>query len=117
MPDGVPEPEASVDGNANEHCSNLKRKAEGISRTLSEVFAYLVWFLDTMISTDDEGPCMGIEVNIWERAKVNSFQHIRIMLIMRVSNVLFLILFLMFYVDTTSYCAHIGGRRRPARWL
>jgi hypothetical protein len=65
-----------------------------------------------MISTDDEGPCMGIEVNIWKRAKVNLFVHIRIMLIMRVSNVLFL----MFYVDT-SYCAHIGGRRRPARWL
>jgi hypothetical protein len=26
--------------------------------------------METMISTDDEGPCMGIEVNIWERAKV-----------------------------------------------
>ncbi len=23
------------------------------------------------IATDDEGPCMGIELNIWERAKVN----------------------------------------------
>ena len=43
MQDGVPEPEASVDGNANEHRSILKRKAEGISRTLSEVFAYLTY--------------------------------------------------------------------------
>jgi hypothetical protein len=42
MLDGVPEPEASVDGNANEHSSSLKRKVEGISRNLSEVFAYLV---------------------------------------------------------------------------
>ncbi len=43
IPDGVPEPEASVDGNADEHRSNLKRKAEGTSRSLSEVFAYLTY--------------------------------------------------------------------------
>jgi hypothetical protein len=42
MPDGVPEL-GSVDGNANEHRSSLKRKAEGISRTLREVFAYLIY--------------------------------------------------------------------------
>ncbi len=59
--------------------------------------------MDTMISTDDEGPCMGIEVNMWERAKVKLLC-IYIVLIMR--------MFSMFYVDTTSYCAHIGGRRR-----
>jgi len=43
MPDGVPEPEASVHGNVDEHCSSLKRKADGISRSLSEVFAYLTY--------------------------------------------------------------------------
>ena len=26
--------------------------------------------MDEMISADDEGPCMGIEMNIWERAMV-----------------------------------------------
>ena len=26
--------------------------------------------MDEIISADDEGPCMGIELNIWERAKV-----------------------------------------------
>ena len=26
--------------------------------------------MDIMISADNEGPCMGIELNIWERAKV-----------------------------------------------
>jgi hypothetical protein len=41
MPDGVPEPEAPVDGNANEHRSSLKRKAEDISRSLRKVFAFL----------------------------------------------------------------------------
>ncbi len=35
---GVPEPEASVTG---KHRSNLKRKAKGIARSPSEVFAYL----------------------------------------------------------------------------
>ena len=43
MPDGVPEPEASVHGNADEHRSSLKRKADGISRSHSEVFAYLTY--------------------------------------------------------------------------
>ena len=43
MPDGVPAPEAAVQGNANEHRSDLKRKAYGISRSLSDVFAYLTY--------------------------------------------------------------------------
>ena len=42
MPDGVPEPEASVKGTTGEHRSNLKRKAKGIARSLAEVFAYPV---------------------------------------------------------------------------
>ncbi len=27
--------------------------------------------MDSMIAADNAGPCMGIELNIWERAKVN----------------------------------------------
>ena len=42
MPDGQPSPDASARGNADDHRSELKRKADGISRSLSEVFAYLV---------------------------------------------------------------------------
>jgi hypothetical protein len=43
MPDGQPAPDASASGNADAHLSDLKRKleADGISRSLSEVFAYL----------------------------------------------------------------------------
>ena len=26
--------------------------------------------MESMIASDDSGPCMGIELNIWERAKV-----------------------------------------------
>jgi hypothetical protein len=26
--------------------------------------------METMIASDDSGPCLGIELNIWERAKV-----------------------------------------------
>ena len=43
MPDGVPAPEASVQGNAEDHRADLKRKADGISRSLSDVFAYLTY--------------------------------------------------------------------------
>ncbi len=41
MPNGQPSPDASARGNADDHRSELKRKADGISRSLSEVFAYL----------------------------------------------------------------------------
>jgi hypothetical protein len=41
MPDGQPAAEASVCGNTDEHRSQLKENAEGLSRSLSEVFAYL----------------------------------------------------------------------------
>ena len=27
--------------------------------------------METLVSADNEGPCLGIEVNIWERAKVH----------------------------------------------
>ncbi len=41
MPGGLPSPDASARGNADDHHSELKRKADGISSSLSEVFAYL----------------------------------------------------------------------------
>ena len=31
--------------------------------------------MDEMISADDEGPCMGIELNVWERAKVGDIYY------------------------------------------
>jgi hypothetical protein len=41
MPDGMPAGDASARGNADSHRADLKRKSDGISRNLSEVFAYL----------------------------------------------------------------------------
>ena len=43
MPDGPPSTEASARGNADAHRKELKRKADGISRSLSEVFGYLTY--------------------------------------------------------------------------
>ena len=41
MPNGHPDPDVSATGYDAAHCSDLKRKAEGIARSLSEVFALL----------------------------------------------------------------------------
>ena len=41
MPNGHPDPDASATGFDAAHRSELKRKADGISRSLSEVFAFL----------------------------------------------------------------------------
>jgi hypothetical protein len=41
MPDGQPSPDVSARGDADDHRSELKRKADGISRSLSEDLAYL----------------------------------------------------------------------------
>ena len=41
MPDGQPDADDSERGNDGAHRSDLKRKADGISRSLSEVFAFL----------------------------------------------------------------------------
>ncbi len=41
MPNVHPDPDASVTGIDNAHRSDLERKAEGISKSLSEVFAFL----------------------------------------------------------------------------
>ena len=41
MPNGRPDPDSSATGFDAAHRSELKRKADGISRSLSEVFAFL----------------------------------------------------------------------------
>ena len=41
MPDGQPAAESSARGNSDAHRSQLKEMAEGLPRSLSEVFAYL----------------------------------------------------------------------------
>ncbi len=41
MPDGLPTAETSSRGNADAHRAQLKQNAEGLSRSLSEVFAFL----------------------------------------------------------------------------
>ena len=80
MPEGQPAAEVSLRGTSDAHRAELKTNAAGISRSLSEVFAYLkalapdrFWNtrIESEIAGDDEGPCMGIELNIWERMKVN----------------------------------------------
>jgi hypothetical protein len=43
MPDGVPTQEVSVQGHADEHRSDLRETADGISRGVSDVFAYLTY--------------------------------------------------------------------------
>ena len=48
MPDGQPAPDVSARGNADDHRSDLKRKADGISRSMSEVFAYLTHVTSTL---------------------------------------------------------------------
>ena len=76
--------------------------------------------MDEMISADNEGPGMGIEHNIWERAKVDiCFILISLMLIMSIMTINFMSIFFwcltpLYYLGTTSHRAHIGGRWRPA---
>ena len=41
MPDGQPADESSSRGNSDAHRSELKKNADGLSRSLSEVFAFL----------------------------------------------------------------------------
>ena len=48
MPDGIPSGDASARGNADSHRADLKRKSDGISRSLSEVFAYLTYGTESL---------------------------------------------------------------------
>ena len=53
--------------------------------------------MDEMISADNEGPCMGIELNIWERAKVGILYIIKsLMLIMSI--IIIIVMFIFFGV-------------------
>ncbi len=51
-------------------------KAQNPGRILQAGMCHLItsgtaqWIMDVMNSADNEGPCMGIELNIWELAKV-----------------------------------------------
>ena len=51
--------------------------------------------IESLIAADDEGPCMGIELNIWERAKVGILvlynMLIDITLIMHIKHIIYLI--------------------------
>jgi hypothetical protein len=48
MPDGMPSGDASARGNADSHRADLKRKSDGISRSFSEVFAYLTYGTESL---------------------------------------------------------------------
>jgi hypothetical protein len=53
------------DGDATaEHWTNHKGKALAPDRFWSIG-------IESMIAGDDEGPCLGIQLNIWERAKLH----------------------------------------------
>jgi hypothetical protein len=62
------------------------------------------------IAADDEGPCMGIELNIWERAKV----HIVIIIIIVIIKVMDIfsidIMIFKFCTGPALHSAHVGGR-------
>ncbi len=61
MPDGVQEPDVSVTRNTDEHRSNLKRKAKGIARSLTEVFAFLTF---NTSSLNESKKLLGIITNV-----------------------------------------------------
>jgi hypothetical protein len=48
MPANMPSGDASARGNADSHRADLKRKSDGISRSLSEVFAYLTYGTESL---------------------------------------------------------------------
>ncbi len=51
---------------------------------------------ETFIAADDEGPCMGIELNIWERAKVEIFSLLNLIhIIVSIIIVAFCVLYLL----------------------
>ena len=71
--------------------------------------------MDEMISADDEGPCMGIEINNWERAKVGILFIIILLMhiisIMSIMSCLLVLVFdslVLFRYDVTS-CTHWWG--------
>ena len=49
--------------------------------------------MDEMISADNEGPCTGIELNIWERAKVGILYIIKSLIMSIITIIVMLIFF------------------------
>ncbi len=66
------------------------------------------------ISADDVGPCMGIELNIWERAKatVAIIRPIKIIVVIDIFSID--IMLFQFCTGPALHSAHVGGRWRPA---
>jgi hypothetical protein len=69
------------------------------------------------IAADDEGPCMGIELNIWERAKVTIAIIIIIIIIAVIDIVSIDIMIFQFCTGPALHSAHVGGQWRPARGI
>ncbi len=95
------------DGDASaENWTDIKGKALAADRFWSSG-------IESMMAGDDEGPCKGIELNIWERAKVlfslNVLCHLCILYTL-------ITLYLLLHSTTgaLSHRAHVGGRRGPA---
>jgi hypothetical protein len=66
------------------------------------------------IAADDVGPCMGIELNILEQAKV-TFAIIRTIIIIAVIDIFSVdIMIFQFCTGPALHSAHVGGRWRPA---
>ena len=68
------------------------------------------------IAADDVGPCMGIELNLWERAKVTFqvaiFRTIIIIVVIDIFSIDIMIF--QFCTGPVLHSAHVGGRWRPA---
>ena len=65
--------------------------------------------MDEMISAGDEGPCMGIEINIWQRFKVGIHFKIKLLIhnmsIMKIMSCFLVLVFdsvVLFRYDVTS---------------
>ena len=71
-------------------------------------------FWNTRIESEIEGSCMGIELNIWERMKVNK----RFYVYQHYDYYIYYLHFIQYYSilfpSTSSYPAHLGGGRRAA---
>ncbi len=70
--------------------------------------------VESLIATEDEGPCMGIELNIWERAKAGIFDWFIAPMDIIVFISIVSIIYITFYRYCVIYCAHIGWLQRPA---
>jgi hypothetical protein len=93
MQDGMPAPEASVQGNAEDHRLELKRKADGISRSLSDVFAYLTY---NTTSQNEAKKILTIIHNVW-KIIINRTKLLYIISIIHVISIMTIICFQLHY--------------------